>query len=88
MYHGFWLVCKVGGYFFAFGGGTLPLVWVELLRVPPVLEGPDLLFSRMQPSGKAPGSPGSAAALPADHQRKEGTSPGRKPPSPRVTEHY
>ena len=82
-----WLltVCKVGGHFFASGGGLLPLLRFEVLRMPPVLEGPGLLFRRVQPLGEAPGSPGSTATLPADPQRKESSPPGGEPPSPRVT---
>jgi hypothetical protein len=41
-----WLltVCKGWRPFFVFGGGVLPLVWCEVLRMSAMLEGTGLLF--------------------------------------------
>ena len=74
-------VCKVGGRFASYRG-SLPLLRHEVLRVPPVLAGPDILFEGVPPPGETPGSPGSAKTLPADPQGKEGPLPRGKPPSP------
>ena len=53
-------------FFFAIGGGGLPLVRFEVLRVSAMLEGAGLLWGGVPDFREGPSSPGGAKTLPAD----------------------
>jgi len=71
-------------FYFAFGGGLLPLVWGKVLRVSAVLEGAGLLWGGVSYFREAQSSPGSAKTLPADPEREEGSPARGEPPSARM----